>query len=362
MLNIFRVKPIFIRKEINNAEHEYMDIIIPLIDLSRPIKGATQTNWQFNLELEVATHISTMGKTEYEAFRYSNTTAVVFGIVGNILVILSIVRQKKNVLKNNYYYLVLQLAICDLVVLIIYVYEVFKLFGLDVLHSVQMPKMYVAILVLSVSALQCTGVAMMLLISLLRYRATLHPLKPAISRRNLKIVCGLMYLVGLILAIASGLPALLIKSNALSAAYKKFYFASGLFFVGFLPTIFMCVVYCKIALALIKQSKHMRSRCEPCSSFNLIRHIRNRRTLIVCLSTVLCYGIAHIPMSVWYTWIVAGESDLRMEYDWVYYLSYVLKIAGSHSVNPLVYGLMDKKLLTFWNFCRKKSRKHEIIL
>ncbi len=39
---------------------------------------------------------------------------------------------------------------------------------------------------------------MMLVISVLRYRATVHPLKPAITRRKLKVVCGLVYVVGLI--------------------------------------------------------------------------------------------------------------------------------------------------------------------
>jgi hypothetical protein len=36
---------------------------------------------------------------------------------------------------------------------------------------------------------------MMLIISLLRYRATVHPLKPDVSRRKLKAICGLVYVV-----------------------------------------------------------------------------------------------------------------------------------------------------------------------
>ena len=42
---------------------------------------------------------------------------------------------------------------------------------------------------------QLAGLGMMLIISLLRYRATVHRLKPAISRRKLKVVCGLVYFV-----------------------------------------------------------------------------------------------------------------------------------------------------------------------
>jgi hypothetical protein len=58
-----------------------------------------------------------MEKTTYDVYRYSYDLVLVFGILGNILVIMSILRQKK-VLKNNYYFLVLHLAMCDLGALI----------------------------------------------------------------------------------------------------------------------------------------------------------------------------------------------------------------------------------------------------
>ena len=60
-----------------------------------------------------------MGKIDCDAVRYSETIIIVFGIIGNIWVILSILKQK-IVLKNNYYFLVLHLAICDLAVLIVH--------------------------------------------------------------------------------------------------------------------------------------------------------------------------------------------------------------------------------------------------
>jgi hypothetical protein len=39
---------------------------------------------------------------------------------------------------------------------------------------------------------QVAGVGMMLVISVLRYCATVHPLRPTISRRKLKVFCGLL--------------------------------------------------------------------------------------------------------------------------------------------------------------------------
>ena len=138
-----------------------------------------------------------MGKIESDTYRYSITVVTIFGILGNILVILSILRQKKSVVKNNYYFLVLHLAISDLVVLIFYLFMITC--PINVIGAV----------------FQLTGVGMMLTISLLRYRAAVHPLKPAISGRKLKVVCALVYLVALIVAVGIHMPPCLIKSFAL---------------------------------------------------------------------------------------------------------------------------------------------------
>ena len=147
-------------------------------------------------------------------------------------------------------------------------------------------------------------------------------------------------------------------------AYLKFYYAFRMFFGFFVPTIFIAVVYCKISRSLMKQNKYMKRFCSntmreraPDSSFNVLRYIRNRRTFLVCLSTVLCYGISHIPISVSLMWFITDEYHLQMKYVWVRYFANVLTVAGSHSVNPLIYGILDKKLLAFWKRCCKKNRK-----
>ena len=303
-----------------------------------------------------------MGEQKYDAYRYSYTLVSVFGIFGNILVILSILRQKKNLLKNNYYFLILHLAICDLAILIIYLFLLVEFYWHEeplLVHTYVITCLGNTIC----EAFQLTGVGIMLIISLLRYRGTVHPLKPAISRRKLKVVCGLVYLVGLIVAGGVGLPLCFIKSNVLLDAFWKFYHAFFIFFVYFVPTIFMAIVYCKIGRSLIKQNKYMNRVCsnlkrqrEP-DSFNILRYIRNRRTFFVCLGTVLCYGVAHIALSVWFMWGIIGEYRLRMKFGWVFWVANVLRIAGSHSANPLIYGILDKNILTFWKCCCKKKQR-----
>ena len=299
-----------------------------------------------------------MGEALLQAFMYSRALVIVFGILGNILVILSILRQKKNLLKNNYYLLVLHLAICDLGVLILYTYDITSGFYSTKEHLPLFHRTTSCYVFVMNVTFQFAGVGMMLIISLLRYRATVHPLKPAIIRRKLKIVCALMYLVGLIAACATRLPSCFIKSSLVLDAYGRFYSAFAIMFGCYGPTIFMAVVYYKVARALIKKNQHMKRVCPsaPVSSFNILRSIRNRRAFLVCLSTVLCYGIAHTPLTVSFLWfITASEEQVQMKYGWLGYLSYVLKIAGSHSVNPLIYGILDKKLLAFAKFCCKKK-------
>ena len=131
---------------------------------------------------------------EYEAYRYSRAAVLVFGILGNILVVISILRQK-NMLRNNYYFTVLHLAICDLGTLIVYLLDDIVWFWLEEPLFVNFKKFYCLGFYVNY-IFQVAGVGMMLIISVLRYRATVHPLKPAITRPKLKVVCGLVYVVG----------------------------------------------------------------------------------------------------------------------------------------------------------------------
>ena len=224
----------------------------------------------------------TMGKIKHDAFGSSYTVVVVFGILGNILIILSILRQKNNMLKKGYYFLVLHLAICDLAVLISRIFYIVDVFWLEEPLSDHSPMISCHIEVIF-DVFQLIGVGMMLIISLFRYRAIVHPLKPAISRHKLNVVCGLVYLVGLIVGCGLRLLQCFLMSNIVYVAYRKFYLAFWIFFVYFVPTIFMAVVYYKISRSLVKQNKYIKRvgsnairRRGPDSFFNILKYIRNR--------------------------------------------------------------------------------------
>jgi hypothetical protein len=303
-----------------------------------------------------------MGKTTDDAYRYSDAVVLVVGILGNILVIISILRQKK-LLKNNYYFLVLHLTICDLGVLIIFLFDHINWYFVEDRLDIYSTKYCVFIRIYYV--FRVAGIGMMLIISLLRYRATVHPLKPDVSRRKLKVVCGLVYIVGFIAGYGTRLPLCFIMQwNDVAIVYKKVFYGYVISCFSLFPTVFMAVVYYKIGRELIKQNKYMKNVCSnpgrrsaPDSSFNILKFIRNRRTFFVCLITVLCFAIGNIPSTVYFILFIAGENDFLMKYVWLIYLARVPRVAGSHSVNPLIYGRLDKKLLPFWKLCRKKKQR-----
>ena len=157
-----------------------------------------------------------MGKTTYDVYRYSDIVVLVFGILGNILVTISILRQKK-VLKNNYYFLVLHLAICDLGVLIIYLFD--RINGDFVEDQLVSYSVVYCIFGNIFYFFQAAGISMMLIISVLRYRATVLPLKPAVSRRKLKVVCGLVYIFGFFADYGPSLPLCFMQWNDMSQLF-----------------------------------------------------------------------------------------------------------------------------------------------
>ena len=183
---------------------------------------------------------------------------------------------------------------------------------------------------------------MMLMISVLRYRATVHPLKPAISRGKLTNFCYVVYVTSLTTGLGLNVPSCVyVKLNHF--IYTKF--ISGFdFFLNLVPTVFMIVCYCKIGLALVKQNKQIK-RMDSAVVRN--RHNHDRRIFLVCLCTVLCFAVGRLLRTVSLIWKIAGEYSPFSKHLWLYYISYILVAAGTVSANPLTYGILDKRMFRF---------------
>ena len=276
-----------------------------------------------------------MGKKAEYIFSYGFISLLAFGILGNILVIISILKQKK-LLKNNYYFLVLHLAICDLGYCTSYISLLNRIHFVASCGTLSVNELFLV-----------AGMYMMLIIAVLRYRATAHPLKPAISRRKLKIFCGLGYILGLIAGCGPFLPFCLMTS--VDDEHLLYYFGFAVICFYLFPTVFMAVVYYKIGRALMKQNKHMK---RVCSNAVRSRYVRSRRTFLVCLGTVLCYALSTLFHTVYFPTRIITKHNLPV---WFLRLCLVLRVAGSHAINPLIYGIFDKKLLAFWKLCSNRK-------
>ena len=140
------------------------------------------------------------------------SVVVTVGIVSNILVILSLLRQKR-LLKNNFYFLVFHLSISDLSCLLLFTYNVYLIWSGERLSfiSCTMFHFFRELFVIF-------GAYFMLVISIIRYRAVLHPLKPAISFGLLKIIACFVY-VSAFLA-SSVMHYMSLKASILSLSYE----------------------------------------------------------------------------------------------------------------------------------------------
>ena len=285
-----------------------------------------------------------MEQTAADAYQYSLTSVLVFGILGNILVIISIARQKQ-LLKKNYYFLVLHLAVCDLgASVFLLLSRIFYLVNVTRYNGYNIACLFH----LLHYSFYLSGLAMMLMISVLRYRATVHPLKPAISRGKLINFSYVVYVTSLTTGLGLNVPSCIyVKLNHF--IYTKFISGFDLF-LYLVPTVFMIVCYCKIGLALVKQNKQIK-RMDSAAVRN--RHNRDRRIFLVCLCTVVCFAFGRLLFSVTFIWKLAGEYTLLSKHLWVYYISYILVAAGTVSANPLTYGILDKRM---FRFLTKKTR------
>ena len=185
---------------------------------------------------------------------------------------------------------------------------------------------------------------MMLIIAVLRYHASIHPLKKFFDPRKLQIICGFGHILGFVLEVGTSVPQCFLQKQV-ETITQKYVYAYVIFLLCWAPTLFIALLYYKVYRVLAKQNKNLQSlQSTPVTqsspiSFKILKHVQNRRTLFVCLATVLCYRIGNIFMSLYLILKIAVENNILKENAWISYCAYVLLAAGSNSVNPFIYGI-----------------------
>ena len=112
------------------------------------------------------------------------TLVILCGLGGNTLVAYSILKERR-LLKSNYYFLVLNLAICDA----FHVSSALRLNLRNWLGTWPLTETAACKIWMYLEMILChCGVHLMTIICIFRYRAVLQPLRPPISRRKLKLI------------------------------------------------------------------------------------------------------------------------------------------------------------------------------
>ena len=278
------------------------------------------------------------------------------GTVGNLLVIL-LIFWNPRLLKNNHYYLVLHLAICDLSILVFTSSEINNAFtGRSMINSPALCKLWWPTHTVFYNA----GIFFMVLISIVRYQAVLKPLEPAVSRCKVKVLAVLVYVLSTICVLPY---VLVLQFNYKSGCVEMWpmqllniFYTSALSAVQyFIPIVLLSIVYWRICIVLAKQNRKMKLLCGPLHQENLspyqrFRQYRNVRTFFASLTVVTCFAVTALPSQIIY---ILSTSNV-IEFPWYYFWFHVLNSFGVSAVNPFIYGTLDRKLLSSFT---KRMRK-----
>ena len=277
-------------------------------------------------------------------FPYALVSVIILGSLGNSFVIFSIFRQK-NLLKNNHYYLVLHLAVCDLL----------NLLGATIITGmlrITSPVFWQLAIVFFLS-FSVTGVLFMVLMSMLRYRAVFYPLRPQVNRWILYLASTFLDVFGILCQIPQVIPSKFRASETFESIYRVFNF-TVLFFI---PVVFLGLIYWKICSELMKQGKIIKSMNASNTTeekerrfLQRLAYHRNARAFGICFMIFVCFLVAESPMQIAFILFTFNKVEL----DTYYYWFVVMFCFGVSAVNPLIYGASDKKLFSSFKLLRIK--------
>lgn len=315
-----------------------------------------------NLTVGSAGNISTESPKEHR-YEYTSSNqrllqSLVFGVIqvvgftGNLLVVISVVKERR--LRTNYYLTVLQLSICDIGLLICSVIEQQVLPWILFSGYFGEARNYELVCEIWLSAVgwfYTNGVFFMVLIGYLRYRSVTKPFEARISRKRTLFIFVLVY--------TSTIPLLAPRFFSLAEKHGLCYESYlGIFlydlytyslpvFQFLLPMVFLCCLYGKLCISLRKHSKNMQT-CEEqdqsqrpgltTSRLAFALQKRNAKAVITGIIIVAIFGITNIPVQV-NSQIVSFEREYAVKHGFLF--PHALFLVGSACLNPFIYALLD---------------------
>lgn len=279
--------------------------------------------------------------------------AVVFvlTVLGNVLVIMVIMKNRKLRSLDTYYYgyYLLNLAIADLsvalfIIPITVVYQELQSWPFGVFLCKLIPTLLITSLTASILTL--------LVLTFERYWAIVYPLKPRLERNKLLVILALVWFF----SFAAGSPELFVyqlrdkvsgtqiqdkypcaeqwPSNTQRQGYTAFLFI----FSYLLPLILILGAYLRIVFEL-------RRSTAQCFGINEKAHIK--KTVRVLIIIVASFALCYLPEKVLFIWIDYGDGGTYKYIDILMSYSYLIQWFNS-CLNPIIYGAVDINFRKFY--------------
>ncbi|XP_028406486.1 neuromedin-K receptor-like [Dendronephthya gigantea] len=281
----------------------------------------------------------------------------VFGLCGNILVILTVCSGTHR-LQTNYYRLVFHLAVCSIILL---------LFG-NVLFTIgpwlgtrywSSPLWELSCTVIQpiVSFIFTTELGLLVIIAILRHRAIAQPFQPNVTVKKLKYTIILIYIAPFLINIPTFLSKQTVGRECTNKWKKNIYYYIFDWVLSLvctlIPMIFLTVLYTKMCYSMARHQRNLRRLFAPevtnstnisgKSVANKHYHLRlknNFKMVIVSMIVLAQFFIAVIPISVLGKLVAHGREEDKFHMIW----ALPMYLLVSCSFNPIVYGIGDKTI------------------
>ena len=338
-------------------DNSFSDLLIVLTTTIVPSK----LSWLAFAETEIGELTSMTVNTELQEGAAILTLATSLGLLGNIFVVVSICR-RRSLLKNNHYYLILQLAICDLLHLFFFASHIYSIFAAkSFINSRFLCKIWGPTQTIFYNALP----NFLVLISAVRYRAIVQPLKPAVRRRTLRKLSSCVYVLAIIFVIPY---ALVLRYDKTSGCHEQWpmeslniaYTLSLTTVQYFIPVAILTAIYFKICKKLIARNKWIyrlnvsyENRQENDRVITWFQSVkfRSTKTFVVSFTIVISFVICACPTQV--AWVISATSSKEIA-GYSYWFN-ALHLFGTTVIHPYVYGILDSKVFLPFKHCQRQT-------
>ncbi|XP_028405468.1 galanin receptor type 1-like [Dendronephthya gigantea] len=276
-------------------------------------------------------------------------------VLGNFLVIFTIIHEKK--LQTTCNFLLLHLAVSDISLVVVNIpFDIHTLVnGSQWLFGNFMCRLLYPIS----TVFYISGALILTVISLDRYRVFVQTFKAKLRRSQAKKLIAFVY----VFSIASVVPYSLnlkLEGDECFESWSKFRYRQlytvFLFLIQYtVPLVIMTVVYTSIARHLTRKTQRVNlSRNGPRRRISLYsggrtktrceveRDQRNRKALKTIITVVIVFSVFMLPYQL--LWIIADFQGMDEEkLSKLSKLFVVFSYIGSCTVNPFIYGVGDKQ-------------------